>query len=162
MSCNLDTFGLSVFQASIDHIDKAFQDLSRDMDPRFVHVFLDKLQRYAIKPDRALFLAQQQGHIIGFATIIDNSPAPREFAELAILQNYACGTGLMVLVEYRHNGVASCFVREWENWAMERGFEGVWVVTRKMADWYRVHFDYSLLGDIVRNNTKKTLLVKGL
>lgn len=152
----------SVFRACIDDVDKAFHDLSRDMDPQFVHVFLDKLQRYALKPDRALFLAQSHGQIIGFATIIDKSTLPEEFASVTQLQHYACGTGVMVLPEFRYRGVASIFIQEWEKWAGAKGLQGVWVVTHKMAEWYQVNFQYNLLGETVRNKVKKAVLVKRL
>ena len=154
----------TVLTARPADVDRAFYDLNRDMDPNFVHVFLDKLQRYAAKPDRALFLAEYQGRIIAFATIIDQAPAPDESSESTIrrLETCACGTGLMVLPEFRCRGVAATLVQQWENWALENGLQGIWVVTRQMADWYHRCFSYSIHGVITRHGVKKTVLVKKL
>ncbi len=155
LSCHL-------FQGVPGDVDRAFNDLSRDMDPRLVHVFLDKLQRYAAKNDRALFLAESEGKIIAFATIIDRASAPddadRETARL--LQGYGCGTGLMVLPEFRCRGVATLLVYCWERWAQENGLSGVWVVTRKMGEWYQRCFQFAVLGTTVRHKTEKTVLAK--
>lgn len=151
-----------VFEASSTDVASAFRDLSGDMDPDFVHVFLDKLQRYAKKPDRALFLVRYRGSIIAFATIIEQAPVPGEVecARAGKLNSYACGTGLMVLPEFRKKGVASLLVQEWEAWSQKRGLPGIWVVTRKMARWYQDHFHYSQFAYISRRGVKKTVLEK--
>ncbi len=151
-----------VFRATVEDTDRAFHDLKRDMNPQFVHVFLDKIQRYAKKPDRALFLAGQENRIVGFSTIIDTSPPPEGFAEESFLQQYACGTGLMVLPEYRKKGIGSWFLREWEHFAAEIGAAGLWLVTRQMADWYQSRFNYELLGQTVSKGVEKSVLVKHL
>ncbi|MBU1420293.1 MAG: GNAT family N-acetyltransferase [Proteobacteria bacterium] len=145
-------------------VDRGFHDLSRDMDPSLVHVFLDKLQRYAAKPDRALFFAESAGKIIGFATIIDRAEAPEGMGEdvAHLLQNYGCGTGLMVLPEFRRRGVARILVQHWQQWAQASGRQGVWIVTREMADWYQRCFHYSVLGTTVRHGVKKTVLARSI
>jgi GNAT superfamily N-acetyltransferase len=152
----------TVLTARPADVDRAFYDLSHDMDPNFVHVFLDKLQRYAAKPDRALFLAEYNNRIIAFATIIDQAPAPDESSEstIRLLQTYACGTGLMVLPEFRRRGVAATLIQQWENWALENRLQGIWVVTRQMADWYQRCFSYSIHGVTMRHGVKKTVLIK--
>ncbi len=152
------------FLAEPNDVDRAFTDLNRDMDPQFVHVFLDKLQRYAQKPDRDLFLANYSGKIIAFATIIDASPVPKDLPQdtVALLEHYACGTGLMVLPTFRNLGVASKLVISWHQWAIEKERAGVWIVTRKMADWYQRCFHYSLQGTTIRNQVKKIILAKPL
>ncbi len=149
-------------EAEIDDVNKAYHDLKRDMNPEFVHVFLDKLERYAAKPDRALFLAGSNDNFIGFATIINQSPPPKESNDMDIklLQTYACGTGLMVLPEFRHKGVASRLVMHWELWAKQNSLSGIWVVTRQMADWYKNYFHYSIIGTTVRHKVTKTVLAK--
>lgn len=154
----------TLFEAFPVDVDSAFRDLSGDMDPNFVHVFLDKLERYARKPDRALFLIKCKGSIIAFATIIDRAPVPDELGEqLGVeLAGYACGTGLMVLPKFRKKGVASLLVREWTAWAQNEALPGVWVVTRAMAEWYQKHFSYVQLGHIHRRETIKTVLAKGI
>jgi len=48
------------------------------MNPDFVHVFLDKMQRYSVKADRALFLAGYQETYIAFATVINQAPSPEK------------------------------------------------------------------------------------
>ena len=149
-------------EAEVGDVNKAFHDLKRDMNPVFVHVFLDKLERYAAKPDRALFLARLNDNFIGFATIIDQSPPPKESNDknINLLQKYACGTGLMVLPEFRHKGVASRFVMHWELWAKRNCLSGIWVVTRRMADWYKNCFHYSVIGTTVRHKVEKTVLAR--
>jgi len=134
------------------------------MDPNLVYVFLDKLQRYAAKPDRALFFAESAGKIIGFATIIERAEVPLTMAETAanLLQEYACGTGLMVLPEYRRRGVARILVQRWEEWAQACGRQGVWIVTRQMAEWYQRYFHYVVLGTTVRHGVEKTVLAGSL
>jgi GNAT superfamily N-acetyltransferase len=153
-----------IFLANPDDVDKAFHDLKRDMNPEFVHVFLDKIQRYAAKPDRALFLAEYQETIIAFATIIDHSPAPEnsDKTTIQLLKNYACGTGLMVLPEFRHKGIASRLVQHWETWTKQNNLSGIWVVTRQMADWYQRCFHYAVQGSTFRHGVKKTILIKSL
>ncbi len=143
-------------------VERAFRDLSRDMDPHFVHVFLDKLQRYAAKPDRALFLAEYQDKIIAFATVIDQAPPPDESSEATVrlLKDFACGTGLMVLPEFRHKGIAATLIQQWENWTVDNGLQGIWVVTRQMADWYHRCFSYAIHGVTTRHGVKKTVLIK--
>jgi GNAT superfamily N-acetyltransferase len=145
-------------------VDRAFEDLKRDMNPKFAHVFLDKIQRYSRKPDRALFLARHQEKYIAFATVIDSSPPPdnADKAMIQLLRNYACGTGLMVLPEFRRKGVASQLVQHWETWARQNTLSGIWVITRQMGDWYQHCFHYSLLGTTTRHGVKKTILTKAL
>jgi len=149
-------------EAEPDDVNKAFHDLKRDMNPEFVHVFLDKLERYAAKPDRALFLAGFKDMFIGFATIIDQSPPPNEsdYQTIQLFRDYACGTGLMVLPEFQHKGVATRLVNHWEFWARQNRLSGIWVVTRQMADWYKNCFDYSVVGSTRRHNVKKIILSK--
>lgn len=163
-SNTLAALSCQVVSADPNDVDQAFQDLKRDMNPDFVHVFLDKLQRYSIKPDRALFLARYQGKNIGFATIINQSPPPDNSNTVTIhlLRNYACGTGLMVLPEFRHKGVASKLVLQWENWALQNKLSGIWLITRQMGDWYQRFFQYSLHGTTIRHGVKKTILTKTL
>ena len=157
-------FSCQIISAEPNDVDQAFQDLKRDMDPKYVHVFLDKIERYSIKPDRALFLARYQEKNIGFATIINQAPAPDNANKetIALLQDYACGTGLMVLPEFRHKGVASKLVLQWEIWATQNHLSGIWLITRKMGDWYQRFFHYSLHGTTIRNGVKKTILTKAL
>ena len=152
----------TLFEASPADVDSAFRDLSRDMDPDFVHVFLDKLERYARKSDRALFLISYKGFIIAFATIINRAPVPDELGEqLSVeLKTYACGTGLMVLPDFRKKGVASLLVKEWTTWTQNSGLPGIWVVTRVMAEWYQNHFSYLQLAHIHRRDVIKTVLAK--
>ncbi len=153
-----------IIPAGPNDVPQAFQDLKRDMNPDFVHVFLDKLQRYSVKPDRALFLAKYQGKYIGFATVINQSPAPdnSDTATIRLLQKYACGTGLMVLPEFRHKGVASKLIQQWHIWTLQNDLSGIWLVTRQMSDWYQRLFQYTFYGTTIRHGVKKTILTKSL
>jgi len=152
----------SLIEATPADVQRAFQDLSRDMNPEFVHVFLDKLERYAKKPDRALFLIAYNESIIAFATIIDKSPLPEISTPQALsnISDYACGTGLMVLKEYRRKGVASLLIEAWERWSKERNIPGLWVITYKMSNWYQVNFRFELLGNTQLKGVKKSVLAK--
>ncbi|MCK5070369.1 MAG: GNAT family N-acetyltransferase [Desulfocapsa sp.] len=154
----------SILLATPKDIDRAFDDLKRDMNPDFTHVFLDKIQRYALKPDRALFLARHQETFIAFATIINHSPPPDDTDKTTakILKKYACATGLMVLPEYRHQGIASRLVKSWENWTLQNNIPGVWIVTRQMADWYQRCFHYSVQNSTLSRGVKKIILTKDL
>jgi GNAT superfamily N-acetyltransferase len=152
-------------EATSADVASAYQDLNRDMNPEFVHVFLDKIERYARKPDRALFLVQYKNTTIAFATIIDSAPVPAELSaeQVTPLVRYSCGTGLMVLPEYRQKGVASLLVEQWELWSRKKERKGIWVVTKKMDEWYQKHFSYIRIGlielkGVKKNNTPKRLL----
>lgn len=163
MSCKPSFLSACVtFEATPEHVASAYQDLNRDMNPDFVHVFLDKIERYAQKHDRALFLVKHQKRTIAFATIIDKAPLPDELTveDMTPLMSYSCGTGLMVLPEFRKKGVASLLVEQWELWSRKKRCQGIWVVTKKMSDWYRKHFDYLEVGLIERKGVKKTILKK--
>jgi len=150
-----------VFEATPDHVEKAFKNLNRDMNPEFIHIFLDKLTRYAQKPDRALFLVEYLHNVIAFATIINESPPPDDFPKEKCVQlrDHACGTGLMVLPKFRRKGVASLLLQQWKKWAIAQNLTGIWVVTRQMGEWYKQQFDYSYLGETIRGGVKKTVLL---
>jgi len=161
MNCNPSLLSTCVaLEATSADVASAYQDLNRDMNPEFVHVFLDKIERYARKPDRALLLVQHKKKTIAFATIIDSAPVPAELTEEQVtpLVEYSCGTGLMVLPEYRQKGVASLLVDQWELWSRKKERKGIWVVTKKMGEWYQKHFRYIRVGLIERKGVKKTIL----
>lgn len=153
-----------VIEAVPQDVEAAYNDLNRDMDPAFVHVFHDKIERYSRKPDRALFLVRYRHTFIAFATIIVSAPVPDDLPrELSTpLISYSCGTGLMVLPEFRKQGVASLLVRQWDHWSKKQGLPGIWVVTNNMAPWYKEHFGYQEVGLVFRKGTKKTVLQKRL
>ncbi len=165
MSFNESTpFPCQIVLAVSGDIDDAFHDLKRDMNPDFVHVFLDKIQRFSSKPDRALFLARYQGKNIAFSTIINQAPAPENSDKntIHLLQNYACVTGLMVLPEFRNKGVASKLIQQWETWTLQNNLSGIWLITRQMGDWYQHFFQYSLHGTTIQHEVKKSILTKAL
>jgi len=153
-----------IILATLSDVDRAFSDLNRDMNPDFIHVFLDKMQRYATKPDRALFLARYQNSFIAFSTIIKNSPAPEnsDKTTIQLFKNYASVTGLMVLPEFRNQGVASKIVERCEDWTNQHQLAGIWLVTRQMADWYQRCFHFSVHGSTTQHGVKKIILSKSL
>lgn len=153
-----------IISATVNDVDRAFSDLKRDMNPDCSHVFLDKIQRYATKPDRALFLASYQNSFIAFSTIIRNSPAPANSDKrtIQLLKNYASATGLMVLPEFRNQGIASKIIERWEDWTRQNQLPGIWLVTRQMADWYQRCFHFSVHGNTIQHGVKKTILTKAL
>ncbi len=152
----------TLIEATPADVPRAFQNLSRDMPPEVTPIFLDKLERYAQKPDRALFLIEYRESIIAFATIIQEAPVPETLLphQKKELVDYSCGTGLMVLPEHRRKRVATILVRAWESWTKELKISGTWLVTHKMSNWYQNQFDFSLLGSIHRKGVKKTILCK--
>ncbi len=154
--------GCRILESGPELVDQAFHDLSRDMNPDLVHVFLDKLQRYAAKPDRALFLARYQDSYIAFASIIDYSPPPENVSESArdVLKNRACITGLMVLPEFRHQRVATTLIHTMEDWATKNNRDGVWLITRQMAGWYQRCFQYRMHGTLFTKGVQKNILTK--
>ena len=163
MNCDIPfAIHCKVIKATPADVQKAFHDLNRDMNPEFIHVFLDKLERYAKKPDRALFLVEYLEKTIAFATIINKSPPPETFPPQSFsnISAYACGTGLMVMEEYRRKGVASLLVETWENWATEHNIQGLWVITHKMSHWYQANFHFELLGNTNLKGVKKSVLSK--
>ncbi len=154
--------GCRILEGGPELVDQAFHDLNRDMDPDLVHVFLDKLQRYAAKPDRALFLARHRDRYIAFASIIDHSPPPENVSESDsdILKKRACITGLMVLPEFRNKRVATALIHTMENWAMKNNRDGIWLITRQMADWYQRCFQYRMHATLFTKGVQKSLLTK--
>lgn len=136
--------------------------LSGHMEPDQQAAFEDKLSRYARKPDRDLYVALAENQIAGFGCVIDQSPAPlnRPFSSDPLFNTYASITGLMVLPAFRRQGIGAGLVRQLETWARNRGSQGVWLITHRMADWYRKHFNYLEMGKISTNNVEKTAMIR--
>ena len=124
--------------------------------------FLDKLTRYARKPDRALYLAYRHDRIVGFSSVIEFMPPPSDIPPQSAesLKKLACGTGLMVLAPWRGRGLGRRLAAQWEPWAVKRGRHGVWCVTHRMANWYRGWLGYQPLGPTEAKGVQKTLMVK--
>ena len=105
---------MAIFDAEPCHVAPAVSALSGHMDALRRTAFHDKMRRYARKPDRALFLARQMQHYVGFSMVIGSLAPPGDIPpqQVAQLQELACGTGLMVLEPWRGNGFGPRLVEQ--------------------------------------------------
>jgi len=138
------------------------QSLSGHMDVRQRERFEDKLRRYVRKPDRDLIIAVDGNEILGFYTITeqDDLPPAMPLATHARLKDFACCTGLLVHPERRRQGIGAGLHRRGEQWARERRKSGLWLSTRRHADWYRRHFGYEEIGRVMVKSIERTIMAK--
>ena len=143
-------------------VDQAVDSLSEHMNDRQRAAFRDKLQRYVRKPDRDLIVAVGEGQIIGLVCIIGQAQFPPSFPkqQASHLQNFACGTQLLVHPSSRKQGIGGSLLIRAERWAHEQGLAGFWLVTHHKADWYRTRFGYQEIHRIDDKAVEKVLLAK--
>jgi GNAT superfamily N-acetyltransferase len=132
------------------------------MDEGRRRVFHLKLARYVRKPDRDLIIAVNGERIVGLFCIIEALPAPYALADGVAepIRHFACCTGLLVDSGYRRQGIGAGLVRRGEQWAMERGKAGLWLVTHGAASWYARHFGYEPVARVQEKGVAKTLMAK--
>lgn len=144
-------------------VNPAVEALSDHMNDRQRAAFRDKLQRYVRKPDRDLIVAVHGGQTIGLVCVIEQAQFPPRFPEqkASHLQNFACGTQLLVHPSFRKQGVGGSLLTRAEGWAHEHGLSGFWIATHRKAAWYKTHFGYYELHRIDDKGVEKILLAKG-
>lgn len=136
--------------------------LSSHMNENQRTVFLDKVERYVRKPDRALFVAVDESRIAGFSCVIESADIPETLPKDIIhrLQGFAMTTGVLVQSPDRKQGIGTSLVRCLEQWALDRGRSGNWLVTHRKGDWYRRNLGYENVGRIVSKGTEKLIMAK--
>ena len=147
---------------TIVDVEPTVAQLCAHMNDQQRGAFRDKLERYVNKPDRDLIVALQTGEVLGLVCVIDQAESPSSLPEQTVerLRNFACSTQLLVHPELRKQGIGSRLQLRAEQWAKERGRAGLWLVTHRMADWYRRHFGYEEVGRANEKNTEKIVMAK--
>jgi GNAT superfamily N-acetyltransferase len=132
------------------------------VNSRRQEVLRDKLKRYARKPDRDFFIAVNGETVLGFTCVMEERDVPiyLPLSTKKFLRSFACSTVLVVRPDFRGRGIGGGLVRCWEQWARERGRSGVWLVTHRMARWYRQCFGFEAVGRIRVKNVEKMVMAK--
>jgi len=148
--------------ATEEDVETTLCHLAEHMNDEQRTAFRDKLQRYVNKPDRDLILALQGGQVLGLVCVIDQAEFPSSLPEQTVerLRNFACSTQLLVHPGLRKQGIGSRLQLRAEQWARERGRAGLWLVTHRMAHWYRRHFGYEEVGRTDVKNAEKIVMAK--
>jgi len=149
----------SVRLARWEDVSSTVAQLSGHMDEGRRGVFHQKLARYVRKPDRDLIIAVNGERIVGLFCIIEALSTPKALPGEPFHQ-FACCTGLLVDSGYRRQGIGAGLVRRGEEWAMERGKAGLWLVTHGAASWYARHFGYEPVARVWEKGVAKTLMAK--
>ena len=124
--------------------------------------FRVKLQRYVRKPDRELILAAKGGQVLVLVCVIMQMELPSNFTyqKADHLRNFAFGSQLLVHPDVRDQGIGSSLHLQSLQWAREQDRAGHWLITHRMADWYRRQFGYEEIGRIKKKGVEKILLAK--
>jgi GNAT superfamily N-acetyltransferase len=148
--------------ATEGEVEPAILQLTDHMDEEQRGRFRDKLQRYIRKPDRTLILAVREGQVLGLVCAIRQPEFPPNFPadKIDYLQNFASGTQLLVHPSFRRRGIGGSLLMRAEDWAHEEGLAGFWIITHRMADWYRTHFGYQQVGLVEVDGAEKTAMAK--
>ena len=148
--------------ASEEDLEPALLQLTDHMNEQQREAFRVKLQRYVRKPDRELILAVSESRILGLVCVIMQTDLPLNFTyeRAHHLRDFAFGTQLFVHPEHRNRGIGSSLHHQSLQWARERGRAGHWLITHRMAAWYRRKFGYEEFGRIKRKGVKKILMAK--
>lgn len=143
-------------------VEPILAQLTGHMNDQQRAAFRDKLERYVHKPDRDLILAIHGGQVLGLICVIDQAGFPSSLPKKALerLRNFACSTQLLVHPQVRKQGIGNSLQLRAEKWARERGRAGLWLVTHRMAYWYRKHFGYEEVGRINVKNTEKSVMAR--
>jgi GNAT superfamily N-acetyltransferase len=154
--------GWDVVIASMEEVTGTVQRLSGHMDAGQRERFEDKLRRYVRKPDRDLIIAVGAKAVVGFYTVIEQDDLPPAMPDdnRARLKRFACCTGLLVHSDWRRQGIGASLHRRGEQWARQRNKPGLWLSTRRHADWYRRHFGYEEVGRVMVKGIERTIMAK--
>jgi GNAT superfamily N-acetyltransferase len=136
--------------------------LGGHMNHRQRAAFRDKLGRYVRKPDRDVILAVQGSKVLGLICVIDQAEFPSSLPKQTFerLGKFASITQLLVHPRVRQKGIGTSLELRAEQWAQARGRAGFWLVTHRMAHWYRRHFGYEEVGRANEKNTEKIVMAK--
>lgn len=145
-------------------IEQAIAKLGCLMNFRRQEALRDKLKRYVRKPDRDLFIAVKSDMVLGFTCLMEEAESPIHLplSTKELLRGFACATGLFVHSDFRKRGIGESLVRSWEEWARERQRSGIWLVTHRMARWYRQFFAFEAVGRIRVKDVEKTVMARNL
>lgn len=162
MTVDLGKSDCNVILAGPADVLETVSSLSEHMDTRQRERFRDKLCRYVCKSDRDLLIAVAGQSVVGFYTIIARAALSPELPEdtRELLRDFACCTGLLVHPDRRRQGIGARLHRRGEQWAGERGKPGLWLSTRRHADWYRRHFGYEEVGRVLSKGIERTIVAK--
>jgi GNAT superfamily N-acetyltransferase len=152
--------GLKIAEQS--DLERTVQALTGHMSRLQRWRFREKLLRYIQKSDRDLILYMLGSNVVGCTCVIERARLPVTLPSpvLSRLEDFACGTALLVRPEFRRRGIGAQLQRGAEKWARRRGRLGYWLVTHRMADWHRRHFGYEFIGSVWDNKTEKTVMAK--
>ncbi len=148
--------------ASKNDVESSLEQLTDYMTNLRRDVFRKKLHRYVRKPDRELIIAVAGDCILGLACVIFQKDPPEGFESSHIdrLKEFAFNTQLMVHPPYRNQGIGFNLQRYSLQWAEKRGRVGHWLITHRMADWYKRHFNYKEIGRVHMQGVEKIGMIR--
>lgn len=149
--------------ATEEDIEPLVLRLGGHMDEDRKTAFLDKVERYVRKPDRTLFVAKDDAsRIVGFGCVIEKADVPETLSPRVAerLRAFALTAGLLVHPEHRKQGIGTALFRSIEQWVLDRGTPGNWLVTHRMGYWYRRDFGYEEVGRILKNGVEKMIMAR--
>ncbi len=143
-------------------VEPSLEQLTDHLNDEQRATFRVKLQRYVRKPDRELILAVNGLQVLGLVCVIQQMELPANFFHRKAdqLQNFSFGSQLLVHPSVRKHGIGKSLLLSAEQWAKERGRTGHWLITHRMADWYKNHFGYDEFGRIQVKGVEKILMSK--
>ena len=159
---NEENQGWSFKVASVSDVEPTLAQLTDHMNDQQRAAFRIKLQRYVRKPDRELILAVNGDQVLGLVCVIMQMELPSNFTyqQADYLRNFAFGSQLLVHPDVRNQGIGANLVLQSLQWAREQDRAGHWLITHRMADWYRRHFGYEEIGRIKKKGVEKILMLK--
>jgi GNAT superfamily N-acetyltransferase len=148
--------------ADYEDVAPVLEELTAHMNEQQREAFQDKLERYARKPDRDLIIATQNDRTLGIMCVIEEAEIPEGLPSSVVhfLRTFGCSTQLLVHPDARKQGVGTSLQLKGEEWARKRGRDGLWLVTRRMAYWYKRDFGYEDTARIKTKGVEKSILSK--